>query len=108
MACDAERPVPERADTRGLLAWLRHETGGFDRESLQWLLATLGVIASVTGVFQFILPSTSFWLGPWAILLMAGVGVRRRRDLPPGPPTDRHWPSSDRCGHKRVAAWCTA
>jgi hypothetical protein len=26
------------------------------------------------GVFQFILPSTSFWLGPWAILLMAGVG----------------------------------
>jgi hypothetical protein len=66
--------VPERADTRGLLVWLRHQTGGFDRESLQWLLATLGVIASVTGVFQFILPSTSFWLGAWAILLMAGVG----------------------------------
>jgi hypothetical protein len=66
--------VPERADTRGLLVWLRHQTGGFDRESLQWLLATLGVIASVAGVFQFILPSTSFWLAPWAILLMAGVG----------------------------------
>jgi hypothetical protein len=59
--------VPERADTRGLLVWLRPQTGGFDRE-LQWLLASLGVIASVTGIFLFILPSTSFWLGPWAIL----------------------------------------
>jgi hypothetical protein len=56
--------VPERAGTRGLLVWLPHQAGSSGRESLQWLVATLGVIASVTGVFQFILPSASFWLRP--------------------------------------------
>jgi hypothetical protein len=66
--------VPERADTRGLLS-VTSPNRRLDRECLQWLLATLGMIASVTGVFRFILPFTSFWLGSRGrSLLMAGVG----------------------------------
>jgi hypothetical protein len=66
--------VPDDGYSRGLSRWLRHKTGGFDREAFQWLLATLGLIASLTGVVQFFAPGSRL-LRPGPILAMVALGA---------------------------------
>lgn len=57
--------------------WIRarRHTGGFDRESLQWLFATCGVIASLVGVAQFLWPTGVTVLNLWWLLGMLGFGL---------------------------------
>jgi hypothetical protein len=59
------------------LRWraIKRRTGGVDREAIQWLFATCGVIASGVGVAQFIWPDASGVVGGWWLLGMLAVGV---------------------------------
>ena len=59
------------------LRWraIKRRTGGIDREAIQWLFATCGVIASGLGVAQFIWPDGAAAIGGWWLLATVGVGV---------------------------------
>jgi hypothetical protein len=59
------------------LRWraVKRRTGGVDREAVQWLLATCGVIASGVGVAQFIWPQGAAQVGGWWLLATVGAGV---------------------------------
>lgn len=59
------------------LRWraIKRRTGGIDREAIQWLFATCGVIASGLGVAQFIWPDGAAAIGGWWLLGTVGVGV---------------------------------
>lgn len=59
------------------LRWqaVKRRTGGIDREAIQWLFATCGVIASVLGVAQFVWPRASAAVGGWWLLGTVAVGV---------------------------------
>lgn len=59
------------------LRWqaIKRRTGGIDREAIQWLFATCGVIASCLGVAQFIWPDGAVAIGGWWLLGTVGVGV---------------------------------
>jgi hypothetical protein len=69
----ASRPSP----TAVRLRWraLKRRTGGVDRESVQWLFATCGVIASVLGVAQFAWPDSPTVIGGWWMAGALGFGV---------------------------------
>src|SRR5439155_13220405 len=55
---------------------VKRRTGGIDREAIQWLFATCGVIASGLGAAQFFWPDASAaTIGPWWLLGMLGAGV---------------------------------
>jgi hypothetical protein len=54
---------------------VKRRTGGIDREAIQWLFATCGVIASGLGVAQFIWPDGAAAVGGWWLLGTVGVGV---------------------------------
>jgi hypothetical protein len=54
---------------------IKRRTGGIDREAIQWLLATCGVIASGLGVAQFVWPDASAAVGGWWLLGTVAVGV---------------------------------
>lgn len=59
------------------LRWkaIKRRTGGIDREAIQWLFATCGVIASGLGVAQFIWPDGAAAIRGWWLLGTVGVGV---------------------------------
>jgi hypothetical protein len=59
------------------LRWqaVKRRTGTVDREAIQWLFATCGVIASGFGVAQFIWPAGAASIGGWWLLGTVGVGV---------------------------------
>lgn len=50
-------------------------TGGIDREAIQWLFATCGVIASVLGLAQPFLPDTSRTALVWWVLAAFAFGI---------------------------------
>jgi hypothetical protein len=54
---------------------IKRRTGGVDREAVQWLFATCGVIASGLGVVQFVWPDGAAAIGAWWLLGTVGVGV---------------------------------
>jgi Domain of unknown function (DUF6430) len=54
---------------------VKRRTGGVDRESVQWLFATCGVIASAMGVAQFVWPDASGAVGGWWLLGALAFGV---------------------------------
>jgi hypothetical protein len=54
---------------------VKRRTGGVDRESIQWLFATCGVIASVLGVAQFAWPDAPTAIGGWWLVGALAFGV---------------------------------
>jgi hypothetical protein len=54
---------------------VRRRTGTVDREAFQWLLATLGIVASLLGVMEFLWPATGRAVGPWWVVVMLLVGI---------------------------------
>jgi hypothetical protein len=46
---------------------VKRRTGGVDREAVQWLFATCGVIASILGVVQFFWPDAPAAVGAWSV-----------------------------------------
>jgi hypothetical protein len=59
------------------LRWqaIKRRTGGVDREAIQWLFATCGVIASGLGAAQFLWPDASAAVGGWWLLGTVAFGV---------------------------------
>jgi hypothetical protein len=54
---------------------IKRRTGGVDREAIQWLFATCGVIASGLGVAQFLWPDASAAVGGWWLVGTMASGV---------------------------------
>lgn len=54
---------------------VRRRTGGVDREAVQWLFATCGVIASILGVVQFFWPDAPAAIGVWSVVGALAFGV---------------------------------
>lgn len=79
-----DRPGPDRSAGPGgtpgkplPLRWkaIKRRTGGVDRESIQWLFATCGVIASALGVAQFAWPDAPTAIGGWWLMGALACGV---------------------------------
>ncbi|MEU7865295.1 macro domain-containing protein [Dactylosporangium sp. NPDC049140] len=54
---------------------IKRRTGTVDREAIQWLFATCGVIASALGVAQFVWPDASAAVGGWWLLGTLAFGI---------------------------------
>jgi hypothetical protein len=54
---------------------VKRRTGGVDRESVQWLFATCGVIASILGVVQFFWPDAPAAIGLWSLVGALAFGI---------------------------------